>query len=79
MPFLFVQLPAIDREYWPWFRESQRRLKERIDGVSMAVSIDTGHKTNVHPPKKDVIGRRLAEAALSDVYDQNRSKGISAA
>lgn len=74
MPFLFVQLPAIDREYWPWFRESQRRMRERIEGVSMAVSIDTGHKTNVHPPKKDVIGQRLAETALSDVYDQKGSK-----
>ena len=34
----------------------------------MAITIDTGHPTNVHPKEKKTIGRRLAAWALGTTY-----------
>lgn len=68
LPFLYVQLPAIRRPNWPWFRESQRLMLDRLKNVGMAVTIDLGHPTNVHPPLKKPVGHRLAVCALSSVY-----------
>ncbi|MEY3021079.1 MAG: Acetylxylan esterase precursor, partial [Planctomycetota bacterium] len=68
VPFLVVQLPAMDRPAWPAFRESQRRLLGDRDGIAMAVAIDTGLRTDVHPPLKRPVGERLAELALARTY-----------
>lgn len=70
LPFYLVQLPAIQREEWPAFRESQRRLANQIDDAWMAVTIDTGHPTNVHPPLKKPVGQRLADLALANTYER---------
>ena len=70
LPFYFAQLPAIERPDWPAFRESQRRLASGLDNVSMVVTLDTGHRTNVHPPLKKPVGGRLAEMALANTYHQ---------
>lgn len=67
-PFLFVQLPPINRSEWPWFRDGQRRVVEEIDNVGMAITIDTGHPSNVHPPLKKPVGERLARWALGTTY-----------
>ncbi|NND98223.1 MAG: sulfatase-like hydrolase/transferase [Pirellulaceae bacterium] len=67
-PFLYVQLPALNRPEWPWFREQQRRMLDQVNDVGMAISIDTGHPTNVHPPLKKPIGERLATWALGTTY-----------
>ncbi|MCR9199663.1 MAG: sulfatase-like hydrolase/transferase [Planctomycetaceae bacterium] len=64
LPFLHVQLPALDRPEWPWMRDDQRRITERTENVGMVVTIDTGHRTNVHPTAKRPIGLRLAELAI---------------
>ncbi len=68
LPLLFVQLPALKREAWPLFRDRQRRLAAQLPGVEMAVTIDTGHPTDVHPHTKRPVGERLAQLALSRVY-----------
>ena len=68
MPFYFVQLSGINRPSWPHFRDSQRRLAERIEHSGMAVSSDVGHPTNVHPTRKREVGERLARLALHDTY-----------
>ena len=67
-PFFQVQLPAMNRPEWPAFRESQRRLTERLKNVGMAITIDTGHPSNVHPPLKQPVGQRLAQWALGTTY-----------
>lgn len=64
MPFLHVQLPALNRPQWPWFRDGQRRITENTQHTGMVVTIDTGHRTNVHPTDKRTIGQRLAERAI---------------
>ncbi|MCC9609157.1 sulfatase-like hydrolase/transferase [Blastopirellula sp. JC732] len=70
LPFLQVQLPAIERPEWPAFRDGQRRMLDQLENVGMAITIDTGERTNVHPHAKQVVGDRLAYWALANVYQQ---------
>ncbi|MCA9175201.1 MAG: exo-alpha-sialidase [Planctomycetales bacterium] len=67
-PFLYVQLPALNRPEWPAFREGQRRLLSELEQLGMAITIDTGHPTNVHPTGKRPVGERLARWALGTTY-----------
>lgn len=68
MPFLFVQLSSMNRETWPEFRDSQRRLAEQIDDCWMAVCSDVGDSLDVHPKRKRPVAQRLAAQALGNVY-----------
>ena len=68
MPFYFVQLSGINRPSWPHFRDSQRRLAEKIPFCDFAVSSDKGHPTDVHPKEKAPVGKRLARLALNQTY-----------
>lgn len=70
MPIVFVQLPAMGRPNWPLFRELQRRSLQKLNQVGMAITIDTGHPTNVHPGEKKTVGDRLAQWALVRIYGQ---------
>jgi arylsulfatase A-like enzyme len=71
-PFMFVQLPALNRPAWPLFREVQRRIQQKLTNVEMAVTMDVGHPSNVHPPEKRTVGQRLAGLALSKTYAVQR-------
>ncbi len=64
LPFVFAQLPGLNRN-WPLFREMQLETAAADPKVHMAVTIDVGHPTNVHPPNKRPVGRRMAELALA--------------
>jgi len=68
MPFLFVQLPALGRENWPAFRQTQLECLRSLDHTGMAITIDTGHPSNVHPIEKRPVGERLARIAEGMVY-----------
>ncbi len=68
-PFLYVQLPALNRPEWPWFRDGQRRTLGQLKNVGMAITIDTGHPSNVHPTLKKPVGQRLAKWALGTTYE----------
>jgi sialate O-acetylesterase len=72
-PFLYVQLAAYDRPSqptWPELREAQRRALE-LPNTGMAVTIDIGDPTNIHPENKWDVGRRLALAALKVAYGKD--------
>ena len=72
-PFFFVQLAAYDRPSeltWPELREAQRKALE-LPNTGMAVTIDIGHPTNIHPENKWDVGKRLALSALKMVYDKD--------
>lgn len=68
LPFVFVQLPGLDRPEWPAFRDSQRRLHEQIPGNGLVITIDLGNRGNVHPGDKRPVGERLAAWADATVY-----------
>ncbi|HIG87127.1 MAG TPA: sialate O-acetylesterase [Planctomycetes bacterium] len=73
LPFLFVQLPAMGRPHWPEFREQQRGFSQQIPHVGMAVTIDVGHPTDVHPRRKRPVGIRLARLAMHVSYGQSQA------
>lgn len=69
LPFYFVQLSSISpRTTWPAFRDSQRRLAEKLPQTFMAVSSDLGDSLDVHPRFKRPVGERLAASALHHTY-----------
>lgn len=69
LPFFTVQLSGIStRPAWPAFRDSQRRLARRLPHTYMTVCSDVGDSLNIHPPRKRIVGTRLARQALHHVY-----------
>jgi sialate O-acetylesterase len=70
MPFFYVQLSSLNRETWPAFRDSQRRLMSQIPNTGMVVTSDIGNPTDVHPTNKKDVGLRLSLWAFAKVYCQ---------
>jgi sialate O-acetylesterase len=69
-PFYFVQLANFkSNNYWPVLRESQTETL-RLANTGMAVTIDVGDPTNIHPTNKQDVGLRLALAARALTYKQ---------
>lgn len=77
-PFLIVQLPFYtpmaqdpnERSEWAQVREIQRQVADGNPNTGLAVTLDTGDDTNLHPPNKDVVGARLALLARAHVYGE---------
>jgi sialate O-acetylesterase len=76
-PFLFVQLtahgPQLDQpgdSNWARIREQQGKTLATVPNTGMAVTVDAGSETTVHPPNKQAVGDRLARIALANVYGQ---------
>jgi len=78
MPFLVVQLPGFGKanetintdHNWPWIRESQKNIED-LDNCQTVCTIDSGMQKDIHPPYKENVGKRLAYAAQSMVYEQS--------
>jgi sialate O-acetylesterase len=77
-PFYLVQLPNMnsinsDSQHggsdWAELRESQTAAL-KIPNTGMAVTIDLGDSSNIHPTDKTEVGRRLANLALKNTYLQ---------
>jgi len=72
-PFYYVQLPNLYREPdpsksgWTELREAQL-LTLSLPNTGMAVTIDVGDPTNLHPTNKLDVGIRLSLIALNKVY-----------
>jgi sialate O-acetylesterase len=71
-PFLFVQLAnwtAGAGNAWPELREAQRQTLS-VANTGMAVAIDVGNPTDIHPRDKKTVGTRLALAARALAYGE---------
>ncbi len=72
-PFLFVQLANYGRvpegATWAELRESQAKALG-LANTGMAVTIDIGNPTDIHPRNKQDVGLRLALAARSVTYGE---------
>jgi len=77
-PFLFVQLANFnargvaptgqpEESRWAELREAQLMTLE-LPHTAMAVTIDIGDATDIHPKNKQEVGRRLALGAEATVY-----------
>ena len=69
-PFYFVQLANFRANpSWPVLRESQTATLE-LRNTGMAVAIDIGNPTDIHPTNKQDVGHRLALAARALTYGE---------
>jgi len=67
-PFYCVQLPPLkNTSNNPIVREGQAKLLS-LPNTGMAVTLDVGDPTNVHPKNKEPVGERLSRIALANVY-----------
>lgn len=69
LPFFMVQLPGFRRS-WVEFREAQSRVAAADEDVHLAITLDVGDPTDVHPRDKAPVGDRLARLALRHLHDQ---------
>ncbi len=84
-PFYLLQLPNMNRlnqdtqhggSDWAELRESQTAALS-LPNTAMAVTIDLGDSTNIHPTDKTEVARRLANLALRNTYQQNVGEVLS--
>ncbi|MCT4587641.1 MAG: sialate O-acetylesterase [Carboxylicivirga sp.] len=76
LPFVFVQLPGFNNQFWPQMREVQRMSETKIPNTGMVVTIDTGAKYKIHPKDKTTVGERLAHMALKVAYNKKGYDGF---
>lgn len=77
-PFYFVQLANFQAatnnpagaDGWARLREAQVKSLT-IPNTGMAVTIDIGHPTDIHPKNKQDVGGRLAQWALAKEYGKD--------
>lgn len=69
-PFLFVQI-APHREMRPELREAQLLTWRTTKNTGMVVTLDCGDIEDIHPPRKQPIGARLALAARAIAYKED--------
>jgi sialate O-acetylesterase len=73
-PFLFVQLANwgiyVPQSNWPELREAQL-MTLSVPKTGMAVTIDIGDGSDIHPKNKQEVGYRLALAAQAIAYGRD--------
>lgn len=83
LPFLIVQLPVFrndgedDYKNWPFIREAQSHICDRIPNTGLAVILEAGEEINIHPTNKRLVGERLAAVANNSfIYPKYESYEI---
>ncbi len=76
-PFYYVQLSSFgsnqnsnEGSNWAELREAQT-LALQLPQTGMAVTIDIGNPSDIHPTNKQDVGKRLAALALKNTYNQD--------
>jgi sialate O-acetylesterase len=75
-PVYFVQLPnfmapwksPVEDGGWPQIRESFAKTAKEVPNTGMAITIDIGEESNIHPLNKQDVGDRLGRVALAKTY-----------
>lgn len=68
-PFLFVQVAPF-QNMTPELRESQLVCWRKTTNTAVVIAVDVGEEHNVHPPRKQPVGERLALAARAIAYGE---------
>ncbi|MCG2616535.1 sialate O-acetylesterase [Terrimonas sp. NA20] len=79
LPFYYVQIApyeynGADSLRSAFLREAQLKALDSISNSGMAIALDAGEKTCIHPADKAIVARRLAYIALNKTYN---FKGIA--
>lgn len=76
LPFLIVGLAGYGKPRaapgesgWAQVQDEQRRAAASDRSATFVPALDLGERDDIHPPNKQEVGRRLAMAARSAVYD----------
>jgi sialate O-acetylesterase len=76
-PFYVVQLanflerrPTPGDSAWAELRDAQAKVAESVPGSGLAVTIDVGEASDIHPKNKRDVGQRLALVALAKTYQK---------
>ena len=75
LPFIMTLLPMHrykhdpDTKSWCIIREAQMKVYKTVKNTGIAVIIDCGEFHQIHPPKKNKVGKRLALQALNLKYN----------
>ncbi len=82
LPFLVAQLSSFGsvatrpgQSNWAQLREAQAKSVRNDRHAGLAVTIDVGDRTDIHPPQKAVVGERLALAARALAYGEAIAPG----
>lgn len=82
LPFLVVQLANFGpvattpgASGWAELRESQRIVVDNDAHAGLAVTVDIGDRSDIHPTQKTIVGARLARAARHVIYGEDVSAG----
>lgn len=76
LPWLFVQLPSFDTApvsnimTWAEIRDIQLHAWREDANTGMAVTIDLGEATNIHPTDKQTVAQRLVPYVKALVYGE---------
>ncbi len=75
-PFYFVQIAPFEpgKINAAFLREAQLKTMQTVPHTGMAVTLDIGERTVIHPAQKEQVGNRLAYWALANDYS---IKGIA--
>jgi sialate O-acetylesterase len=75
LPFLVVQLTSYGaaartpgQSGWAELREAQAEAVRHDPHAALAVTLDVGDRSDIHPTQKTVVGERLARAARAVAY-----------
>jgi len=75
LPFLVVQLPGYGavaktpgKSGWAELREAQAEAVKADPHAALAVTLDAGDRSDIHPTQKTLVGERLARAARALAY-----------
>lgn len=73
-PFTQIVKEPVDQE-WAVVRESMQWVANNVPKVDTVSIVDVGHESDIHPPQKQPVGERLAQAARAMAYGD---KGVPA-
>ena len=81
LPFLVVGLAGFGQTSssptasgWAQLQDEQRQAATRDRWSALVPALDIGLRSDIHPPNKQEVGRRLALAAKARVYDDPAGK-----
>jgi len=82
LPFMIAQLSSFGsvatkpgHSGWAELRLAQSLSVQHDKHAGLAVTIDVGDRTDIHPTQKTVVGERLARAARAVVYGEHITPG----
>jgi len=79
LPFYFVQIAPFNYTKYKkgtairsnLIREAQLQTAQEIKNTGVVITTDTGDCNDIHPSKKEIVAKRLANWALANQYNEN--------